>query len=63
MLLNYCQAYDRIQSRANGEDVPDEGARLRQLKTIEPIIEEQHARGEISEEEYRGFRAAIEECE
>lgn len=63
MLINYCRAYDRMQARAHGVELPDEDARLRQLKAIEPIIEEQYAHGEISEEEYRCFRAAIAECE
>ncbi len=62
-LINYIYEYERNAARARGEDVPDLEARYRQLKNVQPLVEQRHARGEISDEEYRSFTAALKEWE
>lgn len=62
-LINYIYDYDRMQKRANGEDVPDLDARYRQLKSIEPIIEQRYKNKEINKEQYENYRAALFEYE
>lgn len=62
-LINYIYEYERNAARARGEEVPDLEARYRQLKAVQPLVEERHARGEISDEEYRDYMAAVNEWE
>lgn len=63
MLINYCKAYDAIIRQANGEEKPDFSERYRQLKDIEPFVEEEYANGEISEKEYAEYKKSLAEFE
>lgn len=63
MLVNYCKAYDAAIRRANGEEAPDFSKRYRQLKDIEPFVEEQFENGEISETEYAEYKKSLMEFE
>lgn len=62
-LINYVYDYDRMQRRAQGEDVPDLDARYRQLKAAAPVIEQRYKTGQISKEQYDSYRAAMLEYE
>lgn len=63
MLINYCNAHDRLQRIARGESVPDEEMQYKQLKSIEPIVEDQFKKGEISQEKYDDYKKSLFEWE
>lgn len=59
-LLLECSRLDKIK---RGVPVTDPDKQYRQLKAIEPIVDEKYLRGEISEAKYRGFKASLERWE
>lgn len=63
MLIDWAMEYDRMQKRQNGEYVPDELERYKQLKAMEQQIEELNASGRIKPEKYKSYRNTLEECE
>lgn len=60
MLINYARGYDRIQRISRGEEVPDEEAQYQKLKSIEELVAQRWAAGELTEQEYRDYRRSID---
>ena len=63
MLLNYCKAHDRLERIRRGEPVPDAEKQYRELKALEPYIEEQYALGKIKQEKYDSYKKSLAEWE
>ncbi len=63
MLIDWALEYDRMQKRARGEAVHDEYERYKQLKAMEPQIEELHAQGRIRAAKYESYKQTLADCE
>lgn len=62
MLINYCRAYDRVQSRGDFDEEAEEERRFEQLKSVRGIVEERFKNGEIGQKEYSDYLKSIEEA-
>lgn len=63
MLIDWAFEYDTQKKRQRGEVVHDEFERYKQLKAMEPQIEELYAQGRIRPERYRSYKATLADCE
>ena len=63
MLINYCKAHDRLERIRRGETVPDPERQYRELKALEPYIEEQYALGKIKKEKYDSYKKSLADWE
>lgn len=59
MLINYANGYDRMQKRINGEKVSDSEEQYRQLKAMQPQVEEMYRNGEIKKYKYESFMRSL----
>lgn len=63
MLIDWAMEHDRMQRRQRGEYVPDDYERYKQLKAMQPQIEELHEQGKIKPERYQSYKNTLAECE
>ena len=63
MLINYARGYDRVKAISRGESVPDEDAQYKQLKAIEPLVEQQFEDGHITAKDYKEYKQSLIEYE
>ena len=63
MVIDWIMEKDRIIRRQRGERVEDPYEQYQQLKDMEQDVERMYQAGEIREQKYRSYRAALERCE
>lgn len=63
MLLNLTHSHARLRRQMAGERVENPQRQYKQLKAIEPLIDERYKNGEIGQKEYLNFKAQIENYE
>lgn len=63
MLINYANAYDRLQKKIHGENVSDPDEQYRKLKAWQPQVEEMYAKGQIRKAKYESYKKSLEKYE
>jgi len=61
--LSFCKAHDRLERIRRGEEVSDPERQYRELKALEPYIEEQFALGKIKKEKYDSYKKSLADWE
>ena len=63
MLINLTHSHTRLKMQMAGKQVANADEQYKQLKNIEPLIDERYKKGEIGQKEYLNFKAQIENYE
>lgn len=63
MLINLTHSHTRLKMQMAGKQVANADEQYKQLKAIEPLIDERYKNGEIGQKEYLNFKAQIENYE
>lgn len=63
MLLNLTHSHTRLKQQIAGEQVENPHKQYKQLKNIEPLIDERYKAGKITQKEYLNFKKQIEDYE
>jgi hypothetical protein len=63
MLVNFCKAHDRLEKIRRGENVPDPEKQYRELKALEPYIDEQFSLGKIKKAKYETYKKSLADWE